>query len=83
MCRVRFEARDNFRAWLVPVVTGAAERNQVSRFIGRLDAPRNDVVNVHQFPGTSEIGGQLPAVFASVMVALPYGRRNPFPVLTA
>lgn len=29
------------------------------------------------------IGGQLPAVFASVMVALPYGRRNPFPVLTA
>ena len=83
MCRVRLEARDNFRAWLVPVVTGTAEGNQVSRFIGRLDAPRNDVVHVHQFPGASEVGGQLSAVFASVLVALPYGRRNPLPVLTA
>lgn len=83
MCRVSLEARDSFRAWFVPMVTGTAERNQVRRFVGRLHAPRNDVMHVHQFPSARKIRGQLPAVFAGLLVAVPHGRRNPLPVLTA
>lgn len=83
MFRVSLEARDSFRAWFVPVVTGAAERNQVRRFVGRLHAPRNDVMHVHQFPSARKIRGPFPAVFTGLLVAVPHGRRNPFPVMPA
>ena len=83
MCRVGLEKRNGLGTWFVSVMAGPAQRNQVAGIVGRLDAPRNDMVHVHQSPDASEIGGQLSAVFAGVLVALSNGRRNPLPFLAA
>lgn len=80
MCRVSLEERDSRRGRFVSVMAGPAQRNQVGGIVGRLHTPRNDVVNVHQFPFSVQVTRVFPALATAVIVADANGSGNGFPV---